>query len=285
MNCNLCPRKCNADRSRTVGFCGCGKDVTVAKAMLHMWEEPCISGTRGSGAVFFSGCNLRCSYCQNRDISRAPVGEKVDAMSLAAIMHRLEKQGAHNINLVTAAHFLPTILDAIELYKKSGGLPVIYNTSAYETAEAVDRLSGLVDVFLPDLKYHDSTLSEKYSSAPDYNEIAVTAIDRMVSVKGEVITENGLIKGGVIIRHLVLPAHKKDSERVLRQIAQRWGGKVKISLMRQYTPEFASGGAPTRRVTSYEYNSLLALCKELKLDGYFQSAESATVRYTPDFHN
>lgn len=282
--CNICPRGCGVDRSVSAGYCGCGDRAAVAKVMLHMWEEPCISGTRGSGAIFFSGCNLRCSYCQNKSISRSGGGELHDGQSLAGIMHGLEAAGAHNINLITAAHFLPTAADGISIYKKAGGgLPVVYNTSAYERAETIDALAGLVDVFLPDLKYYDGALSEKYSSAPDYNAVAAAAIDRMVDAAGETAMQDGLIRRGVIIRHLVLPSHISDSEKVLRQIADRWGGRVAVSLMRQYTPEFASGGAPDRRVTSYEYNKLLALCRKLNLPGYFQSADSASTGYTPEF--
>lgn len=281
--CKICPRECGTDRTTETGFCGCGATAVVAKVMLHQWEEPCISGTAGSGAIFFAGCNLRCGYCQNKTVSCTSGGEICDAPGLAVIMSDLEAQGAHNINLVTSAHFLPTVADALVIYKKRGSLPVVYNTSGYEKAFAIKRLDGLVDVWLPDLKYFDDDLAVKYSSASGYNAIAVLAIDEMVRQQPSVVLENGLIKRGVIIRHLVLPGHKRDSALILRQIAERWGSKVKVSLMRQYTPEFAEGGAPSRRVTGYEYNYLLGLCEKLGLDGYFQSAESAVSTYTPDF--
>ena len=247
-----------------------------------MWEEPCVSGSRGSGAIFFSGCALRCSYCQNAAISRRADGEEYDAAGLAELMCGLEDGGAHNINLITAAHFLPSVADALAIFKRKSRLPVVYNTSAYEKAEELRRLDGLVDVYLPDLKYYDGALADRYSKAADYNAVATAAIDEMVRQQPRTVTDGGLIKKGVIVRHLLLPSHASDSARVLEQIAERWGGCVLLSLMRQFTPEFAPEEL-RRRVTSYEYGSLVRLAEKLGLDGYVQDGDSACGKYTPVF--
>lgn len=283
-NCRLCPRECGIDRRTSRGYCGGGTQAAISKTMLHRWEEPPVSGTRGSGAVFFSGCNLRCNYCQNRDISFSVKGRLSDSDTLAAQMLGLQESGAHNINLVTATPYLPTVVAALTTVKKSLAVPVVYNTGGYEKAEAVGSLDGLVDVWLPDFKYFDDGLAAKYSSAPDYVGVAVKAIDQMVAQTGAPVIENGLIKRGVIVRHLVLPNHRDDSANVVREIARRWGGDVLLSLMRQYTPDFAAEDCDLkRRVTSFEYNSVLDVACECGLKGYAQDAESAQAAFTPDF--
>lgn len=281
----LCPRACGTDRRNGRGYCGAPAETVVAKVMLHKWEEPCISGEHGSGAVFFSGCNLRCSFCQNRDISFALKGERVNDERLAEIFLGLRDKGAHNINLVTATPYLPAVINALRTARAQGlDIPVVYNTGGYEMPETVEALSKVVDVWLPDLKYCDSALSAKYSRASDYPEVALRAIDRMVKFAGAPVIENGLIKRGVIVRYLVLPGYRRDGEAVLRTIAERWGGKVLLSLMRQFTPDFASPDCDLkRRVTSFEYNSLLSLALSLGLDGYFQDASSAVASFTPNF--
>ena len=281
----LCPRACGTDRRNGRGYCGAPAETVVAKVMLHKWEEPCISGEHGSGAVFFSGCNLRCSFCQNRDISFALKGERVNDERLAEIFLGLRDKGAHNINLVTATPYLPAVINALRTARAQGlDIPVVYNTGGYEMPETVEALSEVVDVWLPDLKYSDSALSAKYSRASDYPEVALRAIDSMVKFAGAPVIENGLIKRGVIVRYLVLPGYRRDGEAVLRTIAERWGGKVLLSLMRQFTPDFASPDCDLkRRVTSFEYNSLLSLALSLGLDGYFQDASSAVASFTPAF--
>lgn len=281
----LCPRACGTDRRSGRGYCGAPAETVVAKVMLHKWEEPCISGEHGSGAVFFSGCNLRCSFCQNRDISFALKGERVSDERLAEIFLGLRDKGAHNINLVTATPYLPAVINALRTARAQGlDIPVVYNTGGYEMPETVEALSEVVDVWLPDLKYSDSALSAKYSRASDYPEVALRAIDRMVKFAGAPVIENGLIKRGVIVRYLVLPGYRRDGEAVLRTIAERWGGKVLLSLMRQFTSDFASPDCDLkRRVTSFEYNSLLSLALSLGLDGYFQDASSAVASFTPNF--
>lgn len=284
-NCGLCPRECGADRRSALGYCGCGGTAVVSKVMLHCWEEPPISGDRGSGAVFFSGCNLRCNYCQNRDISFAVRGAPRTAEQLSGDFLRLVGDGAHNINLVTATPYLPTVITALRIAKLGGlTVPVVYNTGGYEKVEAVEALGSHVDVWLPDFKYMSAELSAKYSAAPDYPDVAVNAIDAMVRQAGAPVIENGLIKRGVIIRHLVLPGHRDDSVRVVREIARRWGGRVLVSLMRQFTPEFASPDCDLkRRVTSFEYNAVLDAAAECGLNGFCQDADSATAAFTPDF--
>ena len=281
----LCPRACGTDRRNGRGYCGAPAETVVAKVMLHKWEEPCISGEHGSGAVFFSGCNLRCSFCQNRDISFALKGERVNDERLAEIFLGLRDKGAHNINLVTATPYLPAVINALRTARAQGlDIPVVYNTGGYEMPETVEALSEVVDVWLPDMKYSDSALSAKYSRASDYPEVALRAIDRMVKFAGAPVIENGLIKRGVIVRYLVLPGYRRDGEAVLRTIAERWGGKVLLSLMRQFTPDFASPDCDLkRRVTSFEYNSLLSLALSFGLDGYFQDASSAVASFTPNF--
>lgn len=284
-NCRICPRECGVDRRESRGYCGGGAGALVAKIMRHCYEEPCISGTNGSGGVFFSGCNLRCNYCQNRDISFSRVGEELAADGLCVKFLELQGMGVHNINLVTATPYLPTVIPALKKAREAGlKIPVVYNSGGYEKTETVAALGSLVDVWLPDFKYYSHDLANKYSKAPDYPDVAISAIDEMVKRSPVPITESGLIKRGVIIRHLVLPGHRDDSARVLNTVAERWGGRVLISLMRQYTPDFAAEDCDLkRRVTTYEYNELLKLAEELGLNGYFQDADSASPEYTPDF--
>ncbi len=285
-NCMLCPRKCGADRTSGRGYCGATSETRVARIMLHEWEEPCISGTRGSGAVFFSGCNLRCSYCQNRSISFAVTGRAPTDRELADEFLSLAAKGAHNINLVTATPYLPAVISALADAKARGlDVPVVYNTGGYETEDAVRALAPLVDVWLPDFKYASSALAAKYSHAADYPETAFAAISLMVSLAGApVFGADGMIKRGVIVRHLVLPGCREDSAEVVRRIASLGTDRVLLSLMRQYTPEFADESCDLkRRVTAFEYNSVLREAAALGLRGYSQSASSATSAYTPDF--
>lgn len=284
--CELCPRRCGVDRARTVGYCGEGADARVAKVMLHHFEEPCISGTRGSGAIFFSGCSMKCVFCQNRDISRVGAGEVMTPEDLASEMTDLCKRGAHNINLVTPTHFTDKIIEALDLVKDRLGVPVIWNTSGYELPETVRRLDGYVDVFLTDFKYSSRELSSKYSSAPDYAEYASSSLSEMVRITGRPVFKDGMMTRGVIVRHLVLPGAYRDSIAVLGKINDAVGTEdVVLSLMAQYTPEFAGKGFPElqRRITTFEYNKALDEARRLGFDGFCQSISSATSRYTPDF--
>ena len=288
-NCRLCPRNCGADRlSGKKGYCGAGAEILVARAALHMWEEPCISGSEGSGAVFFSGCSLGCVFCQNRSISRGERGEKISAERLAQIMLELQDQKANNINLVTAGHFVPQIAAALALAKEQGlRIPVVYNSSGYEKAETLGMLSGLVDVYLPDFKYMDPELAAAYSRAPDYVETAKAALREMVSQTGlPMFDERGMITRGVIVRHLLLPGHVADSRRVVEYLFKTYGNRIYISLMNQYTPIPAVAADPllSRKVTKREYDRLVDYALSLGVEqGFIQEGETAKESFIPEF--
>ena len=285
--CDLCPRKCGAVREELAGdgFCGEGLTARVARAAPHMWEEPPLSGQRGSGAVFFSGCNLRCVYCQNAVISTGKVGKPVSPERLREIYFELIEKGVHNINLVTGSHFLPAVLASL---REPLPVPVVWNSSAYETVEAVRSLQGKVQIYLPDMKYMDAALAEKYSAAPDYPETAKRAILEMVRQVGPYrMGEDGLLKSGVIIRHLVLPNALENTKAVLRWVAETFGpGEVLFSLMSQYTPMGRAGAYPEidRRLTREEYDAAVDVMERYGIqDGFYQELSSAKEEYTPDF--
>ena len=285
--CDLCPRKCGAERLPDAGegFCGEGLTARVARAAPHMWEEPPISGERGSGAVFFSGCNLRCVYCQNTVISTGKVGKPVSPERLREIYFELIGQGVHNINLVTGTHFLPAVLASL---REPLPVPVVWNSSAYESVEALKSLQGKVQVYLPDMKYADPALAEKYSAAPDYPETAKKAILEMVRQMGPYrLGEDGLLKSGVIIRHLVLPRALDNTKAVIRWVAETFGpGEVLFSLMSQYTPMGRAGEYPeiNRRLTREEYDAAVAHMERSGIeDGFYQELSSAREEYTPNF--
>lgn len=287
MRCNICPRKCNIDRSMHTGACGMGDTIKVAKIMAHMWEEPCISGTRGSGAIFFSGCNLKCVYCQNRDISHEKYGFELTVDELASKMLELQEIGVHNINLVTPTHYSDKIRLAIDKVRDKLHIPIVYNTSGYELDTEIQKMSGYVDVFLTDIKYFDPVASKKYSSASDYYEQAKKALSSMLKIAPKCeFDENGIIKSGVILRHLVLPTMRKDSIKILEDVAINFDvSKFKLALMCQYTPDFCPDKYKEikRRVTTFEYNSVVDKAIELGYDGYIQDIASSSKIYTPDF--
>lgn len=285
LHCTLCPRECGANRTEGAGACGCGEDMRVAKVMLHRYEEPPVSGTRGSGAIFFYGCNLRCGYCQNSEISTDKSGQGVTcAETLGAHMLELQERGAHNINLVTAAHFLPQVAETLKAYRPKLRIPVVYNSSGYEKVEALEMLDGLVDVYLPDFKYLSPAVAEKYSHAPDYPGVAVAAIGEMLRQTGEYRERDGIAVRGTIIRHLVLPGQSGEGAKIMQYVADNFKG-ARVSVMRQYTPTFNRTGDPAldRKVTTLEYNRVLDAAIGCGLDGFSQSSESATAKYTPDF--
>lgn len=250
--------------------------------MKHYFEEPIISGTNGSGAVFFSGCNLRCCFCQNMAISHGQTGISYTPERLSNELIGLAQSGVHNINLVTAAHIVPLLAQSLKIAKRNGlGLPVVYNSSGYEGN--IDALNGLVDVYLPDFKYFSSEISARYSRAPDYPQVAMRTIERMYDQVGAPVIENGLIKRGVVIRHLVLPGCRKDSMEVLSYIAEHFKDCL-VSIMSQYTPKFNTGSKElSRKVTSFEYNSVIDYAVKLGLKGFMQDRSSASSAYTPDF--
>lgn len=288
-DCTLCPRECHADRlAGKTGYCGTSSTVIAARAALHMWEEPCISGTRGSGAVFFGGCGLKCCFCQNREIAIGDCGMEISAERLADIFLELEQEGAANLNLVTGAHYVPQIISALETAHKYGlGLPVVYNSGGYEKTETLRLLKGYVDVYLPDLKYLDRELAGSFSNAPDYPERAKEAIREMTAQTGECeFDEDGYIKKGTIVRHLILPGHTRNSIRVLEYLHGTYGNKIYISIMNQFTPICHQEKYPelNRRVTVREYQKVLNAAVEMGIEnGFFQEGETAKESFIPAF--
>lgn len=287
--CIQCPRKCGADRHTCVGYCGADASIRLARASLHLWEEPCISGERGSGALFFVGCNLRCVYCQNRNISRCDThGVAVSEEELANVMLRLQEAGAETLNLVTPTPYVEQIARVLSRVKPQLSIPVVYNCGGYETVETLRRLEGLVDVYLPDCKYFSPELSALYSDAPDYFSVATQAIEEMLRQTGKPkLDEGGILCRGVLVRHLVLPGCRQDSENLLEALAERFGKDAfLLSLMNQYTPDFAPADAPKnlrRRVTSFEYARVAERVEQLGFAGYFQGRQASSASYTPDF--
>lgn len=281
-NCRLCPRECGVNRTAgELGFCGCPDTALVAKTMLHKWEEPVLAGSGGSGAIFFGGCTLRCSYCQNAAISGGAVGKPTDSAQLRQMMEALIDQGAENIDLVTPTHFLPTILPALE---RPLPVPVVYNCGGYERVETLRALEGKIDIYLPDLKYADAALAGALSGAPDYFPVAARAIREMVRQVGSVQWQGERVTRGVIIRHLILPGQVENSLRVLDWIGEHFRpGQVLVSLMRQYTPMGGLGAPYDRRITDEEYDAVLSWMYLNELEGFTQEAESADRGFIPDF--
>lgn len=284
LRCTLCPRRCGALRTETEGrgFCGMPAAPVVARAALHHWEEPCISGDRGSGTVFFSGCVLGCIFCQNGRISREHWGKRVSAARLREIFEALVSQGAHNINLVSPTPFAPAIREALA---EPLPVPVVWNTGGYERVETLRTLEGKIQVWLPDLKYADSALAARYSGAADYFPAASAAIQEMHRQVGDYVLESGLLRRGVLIRHLLLPGALENAKAVMDWVAGTFRpGQVLFSLMAQYTPQPGAQGLLGRRVTGAEYRSALAYLENLGImDGYRQDAASARAEYTPAF--
>ena len=289
--CALCPRRCGADRAAgQAGYCGAAGTLKVARAALHFWEEPCISGTRGSGTVFFSGCALKCCYCQNYPISAESFGREITVERLAEIFLELQGQGAHNINLVTPGQWQPWIIAALDKARADGlRLPIVCNTGGYETAESVARWQGYIDIWLADLKYVSPALSAQLSAAPDYFAAARTAIEAMMAQAGRPVCDaEGMMRRGVILRHLALPGHIDDSFAVLDQMAA-WNdadpGCFVPSLMSQYTPFYRAAEAGIgRRITTYEYRRVVNYAVDKGLAaGYMQQRSSAKEEYTPAF--
>ncbi len=286
-NCTLCPRACHANRTKQAGICGGRDTIRCARAMLHYWEEPCISGSNGSGAIFFSGCALHCRFCQNAVISAEPYGKYLTPERLAEIMLNLQNQGAHNINLVTACHFVPWVIDALGIAKKSLHIPIVWNTGGYETVETLQALEGYVDIYLPDFKFFSPETAKHYANAENYPETAKKALSEMLRQTGKPVFDGMLLKKGCIVRHLVLPKHRHESIALLQYLAETYGtDQFLLSLMSQYTPMQQDEQFPelNRRITKMEYYSVLDKAQELGFDGYLQDSSSAKEEYTPDFH-
>lgn len=288
MICNLCPRKCGAVRTAHSGngFCKTGELPVVARVAPHYGEEPCISGTKGSGTVFFSGCTMRCVYCQNYEISNEDGGRTITPERLAECYKELEDKGVHNINLVTADHFAHAVVKSLEIYKPR--IPIVYNCSGYTSPKTLSMLDGLVDIYLPDFKYADDFLAVKYSSAPNYVNTAVAAIHEMTFQVGlPQFDDDGIMKKGVIVRHLILPAHTKNSLEVLDIVKRRFGDQVLLSLMCQYIPmgkvsdrEFSR---INRKITRREYDKVKLEMMRLGIDGFTQELSSADESYVPEW--
>lgn len=288
-HCTLCPRKCGVDRyAGQTGYCKMPAELMAARAALHMWEEPCISGEEGSGTVFFSGCNMGCVFCQNGNIADGTVAKALTIERLAEIFLELQGKGANNINLVTPTHYMPQIKEALLLAKKQGlMLPVLYNSSGYECVETLRELEGLVDIYLPDMKYVSPELSAKYSHAKDYFRYAKEAIKEMVrQVPEPQFDDRGMMKKGVIVRHLVLPECLEDSKRVLRYLYQNFGERIYVSIMNQYTPvkEFTDMPELNRTLTKEEYEEIIDYALELGIEqGFIQEGETAKESFIPIF--
>ena len=285
--CTLCPRACGARREGACGGgrCGMGADAVVARAALHFWEEPCISGTRGSGAVFFTGCPLGCVFCQNSEISRErKTGRRVSPRGLAEIFRRLEEQGAHNINLVTPTHFTPAILEALSLRKPS--VPVVWNCGGYESRKTLALLEGHIDIYLPDFKYAERETAAELCGAPDYPETAEAAVLEMARQTGPaVFGADGVLRRGTVVRHLILPGRTRNSIAALEWLAANLPAGVPVSVMAQYIPCGKAAAYPQldRRITKREYEKVLNHLFSLKLEGWVQDRESASRAYIPPF--
>ena len=289
-DCTLCPRNCHIDRTMgQIGACRETEELVVARAALHMWEEPCISGEKGSGTVFFSGCALGCVYCQNHNIAKGLAGKRITIERLSDIFMELQDKGANNINLVTPGHFIPQIMEAIDLAKAKGlHLPIVYNSSGYEKAETIKLLKGYIDVYLPDLKYKSGEISKKYSNAENYFEYAAEAIKEMVRQTGEpVFNEDGIMVRGVIVRHLTLPGCLKDSKDIMEYLYETFGNHIYISIMNQYTPlsNVIQYQEINRKITEEEYDELIDYALYLGVEnGFIQEGETVSESFIPEFN-
>lgn len=289
-DCILCPRECHVDRIKgEVGYCGETSELRLARASLHMWEEPCISGEEGSGTIFFTGCSLRCVYCQNNIIANGSFGKAIDNERFIEILFELKDKGAQNINLVTPTHFIPQIIRALDFAKKRGlDLPIVYNTSGYEKKESIKLLDGYIDVYLPDFKYYDESISIRYSNAPNYRDYAKESIKEMVKQVGKPkFNEKGYMTKGVIVRHLVLPGLNEDSKKIIEYLHKEYGEDIYLSIMSQYTPLEQVNKYPeiNRKLTEDEYNEVVDFAISIGVEnGFIQDGESAQESFIPPFN-
>ncbi|MGB8451862.1 MAG: radical SAM protein [Anaerocolumna sp.] len=289
-DCTLCPRNCHVDRTQgQIGKCSETDELVVARAALHMWEEPCISGEKGSGTVFFSGCAMGCVFCQNKNIAKGLTGRKITIERLAGIFMELQDKGANNINLVTPSHYVPQIIDAVKSARRKGlHLPIVYNSSGYEKVETIKLLKDSVDIYLPDFKYKAGKIGEKYSNTDNYFQYASEAIKEMVRQTGEpVFNEGGMMTKGVIVRHLTLPGYLKDSKDILEYLYKTFGDKIYISIMNQYTPLSWVEQYPeiNRKITAAEYDELVQYALYLGVEnGFIQEGETASGSFIPEFN-
>lgn len=290
-NCTLCPRNCHADRTNGKrGYCRVTDELIVARAALHMWEEPCISGEEGSGAVFFSGCTMGCVYCQNFNITNGSTGRKITIERLSDIFIELQNEGANNINLVTPSHYVFQIIEALDKAKNKGlHLPVVYNTNGYEKVETLELLEGYVDIYLPDFKYFNSDIGKRYSNCSDYFSCASTALEEMVRQRpNPVFDDTGMMKKGVVVRHLMLPGYLEDSKNIIRYLYETFKDHIYISIMSQYTPLQNVSAFPeiNKKIDEKEYAELVDYAINLGVEnGFIQEGETASESFIPDFNN
>ena len=287
--CTLCPRKCRVDRSKKCGFCGASNKVKIARCALHFWEEPCISGKNGSGTVFFSHCTMKCVFCQNHKISHLGNGKTISVQELSDCFVELAGKGAHNINLVTPTHYVPQIIEAVKSARNKGlDIPIIYNSGGYENPETIRMLDGIIDVYLPDLKYYDDKYAIRYSGAKDYFKIAATAIAKMYEQVGKCVFDgDGMIKKGVIVRHLMLPGLLFDSKKIIDYLYSTYGDDIFISIMNQYTPIssiLTDFPEINKKISERYYNSLIDYAVNLGVkNAYIQDGETAKESFIPEF--
>ncbi len=289
-NCNLCPRNCYTNREKKTGFCGMKNKMVIARASIHQWEEPCISGKNGSGTIFFSGCNLKCIFCQNYQISTKQIGQEVSIEEFATICLNLQKQGAHNINLVTPTHFVPLIIEGIKLAKKKGlKIPIVYNTSGYEKKETIQMLNGIIDIYLPDFKYYDDKYALHYSHAKDYSQYGKEALQEMVKQVGNpVFDDQGMMIKGVIVRHLMLPGLKEDTKKILKYLYHTYHHKIYISIMNQYTPikNFQINKNLNQTILESDYDEVINYALDLGIKkAFIQEGGTQDKSFIPDFLN
>lgn len=286
--CNLCNHLCNVDRYKQSGFCGAPNYLVLAKAYLHKWEEPIITGLNGSGTIFFSYCNLKCIYCQNYQISTNHFGKKISIDRFSEICLELQEKGATNINLVTPTHFVPLIIKGLKKAKQQGlNIPIVYNTSTYETVETIKSLNGIVDIYLPDLKYYDDNLATKYSKAPDYFKNACLIINEMYKQVGKPIIKNGIMQKGLIVRHLMLPTHLEDSKQIIKYLHDKYKDNIYISIMSQYTPiNKTKYEELNQKINMNEYDELIDYAYDLGIrQAFIQESDSCSESFIPKFDN
>ena len=287
-NCTLCPRNCHVDRTKNYGFCRASNEVEIALVSLHQWEEPCLSGKNGAGTVFFSHCNMQCIFCQNHEISTEGKGLKVSIKRLAEIFLEQQQRHAHCLDLVTPTHYVLEIIQALNIAKQHGlNIPIVYNSSGYENIKTLELLRNYVDVFLPDFKYFYSETAKEYSNAPDYPEVIKKAIAKMYELAGKPKFKNGIMQKGVIIRHLILPWHYKESLKIVEYLWETYHNTIYLSLMNQYTPMYKALNHPKlkRRLTTFEYDKVVDFASELGFTNcYIQEGKTATEKFVPNFN-
>ena len=285
-NCHLCPKNCGVNRYKKLGFCRSSADLFVSYYSLHMWEEPIISGNHGSGTIFFSNCNLKCIFCQNRKISNDGYGKKISLDRLSNIMLELQEKGAHNINLVTPTHYVPLIKYSINSIKDKLSIPVVYNTSSYENVETIKMMNGIVNIYLADFKYYDNELGKRYSNCDNYRECAINSIDEMYKQVGKFVIKDDLMVSGLIVRVLVLPGHIDDSKKIIKYLYEKYGDNIIISIMNQYTPLFHIEKYENlnRKVNDSEYDEIINYACDIGVKhAFIQEGDTQKESFIPDF--